>query len=169
MSDLSLSDLSLEELSRRIRDREITPAEVVEGCLARIEEREDSVRAWAYLASGEALARANSLTEELAPGQPRGALHGIPFGVKDIFDTAGMPTEWGTAVHRGRVPSSDAKIVADLASMGAIVLGKTHTTAYAYFDPAPTRKSAQSGAHSRRVVKRFRRGGGGWHGSFRPG
>ncbi len=139
MSDLSLSDLSLEELSRRIRDREITPAEVVEGCLARIEEREDSVRAWAYLASGEALARANSLTEELAPGQPRGALHGIPFGVKDIFDTAGMPTEWGTAVHRGRVPSSDAKIVADLASMGAIVLGKTHTTAYAYFDPAPTR------------------------------
>ena len=135
MNDL----LSLEELSRRIRDREITPAEVVEGCLARIEEREDSIQAWSYLAGDEARAQAKRLTEELTSGPPRSVLHGIPFGVKDIFDTAGMPTEWGTAVHRGRVPSSDAKVVADLASMGAVVLGKTHTTAYAYFDPAPTR------------------------------
>ena len=132
-------DLSLEELSRRIRGREITPVEVVESCLARVGEREDSVHAWSYLAADEALGRAKSLTEELNRGGPRSVLHGIPFGVKDIFDTAGMPTEWGTAVHRGRVPSSDAKVVADLASMGAVVLGKTHTTAYAYFDPAPTR------------------------------
>ena len=129
---------SLEELSRRIRDREITPVEVVEGWLARIGEREDIVHAWSYLAREEALTRAQRLTEELTSGPPRSVLHGLPFGVKDIFDTADMPTEWGTAVHRGRVPSSDAKIVADLASMGAIVLGKTHTTAYAYFDPAPT-------------------------------
>ena len=135
MNDL----LSLEELSRRIRDREITPVELVEGCLARIGEREDIVRAWSHLAGDRALARAKRLTEELTSGPPRSVLHGIPFGVKDIFDTAGMPTEWGTAVHRGRVPSSDAKVVADLASMGAVVLGKTHTTAYAYFDPAPTR------------------------------
>ena len=131
--------LSLEELSRRIRDREVTPVEVVEACLARIGEREDSVHAWSYLAADEARAQAKRLTEELASGSPRSALHGIPFGVKDIYDTAGMPTEWGTPVHRGRVPASDAKVVADLASMGAIVLGKTHTTAYAFFDPAPTR------------------------------
>ena len=139
MSDLSHSDLSLDELSHRIRGREITPAELVERCLARVREREDSIHAWAYLAANEALARAKSLTEELASGGPRSALHGIPFAVKDIYDTAGMPTEWGTPVHRGRVPSSDAKIVASLTSMGAIVLGKTHTTAYAYYDPAPTR------------------------------
>lgn len=131
--------LALEELSRRIRDGEVTPVEVVESCLARVGEREDSVHAWSYLAGDRALAQAKSLTEELNSGPPRGALHGIPFGVKDIYDTAGMPTEWGTPVHRGRVPASDAKVVADLASMGAIVLGKTHTTAYAYFDPAPTR------------------------------
>ena len=139
MSDLSHSDLSLGELSRRIREREITPVELVEGCLARVREREDSIHAWAYLAADEALARAKSLTEELASGTPRSALHGIPFAVKDIYDTAGMPTEWGTPVHRGRVPASDAKIVASLTSKGAIVLGKTHTTAYAYYDPAPTR------------------------------
>ena len=134
-----MDDLSLVELSRRIRDGEVTPVDVVEGCLARVAEREDAVSAWSYLAADEARVRAQTLTEELTSGSPRGALHGIPFGVKDIFDTAAMPTEWGTPVHRGRVPSSDAKIVSDLASMGAIVLGKTHTTAYAYFDPAPTR------------------------------
>ena len=134
-----MGDLSLVELSRRIRDGEVTPVDVVEGCLARVAEREDAVSAWSYLAADEARVRAQTLTEELTSGSPRGALHGIPFGVKDIFDTAAMPTEWGTPVHRGRVPASDAKVVADLASMGAIVLGKTHTTAYAYFDPAPTR------------------------------
>ena len=90
------------------------------------------------MAADEARGRARTLTEELATGSPRSVLHGMPFAVKDIYDTAGMPTEWGTPVHRDRVPASDAKVVADLASMGAIVLGKTHTTAYAYFDPAPT-------------------------------
>ena len=91
------------------------------------------------MAADEALARAKSLTDELSSRPPRSVLHGVPFAVKDIYDTAGMPTEWGTPVHRGRVPTSDAKVVADLSSMGAIVLGKTHTTAYAYYDPAPTR------------------------------
>ena len=133
-----MDDLSLVELSRRIRDGEVTPVDVVEGCLARVAEREDAVRAWSYLAADEARGRARTLTEELATGSPRSVLHGMPFAVKDIYDTAGMPTEWGTPVHRDRVPASDAKVVADLASMGAIVLGKTHTTAYAYFDPAPT-------------------------------
>ena len=138
---------SLEELSRRVRDREITPVEVVESCLARVGERDDSVHAWSYLAGDEALARAKRLTQELTSALPRSILHGIPFGVKDIYDTAGMPTEWGTPVHRDRVPASDAKVVADLASMGAIVLGKTHTTAYAYFDPAPTR-NPHNAAHT---------------------
>ena len=139
MSSLSLSDSCLEELSRRIHDREITPVELVERYLARVKERDDDVHAWSYLAADEAIARAKSLTDELSSRPARSVLHGIPFGVKDIYDTAGLPTEWGTPVHRGRVPTSDAKVVADLVSMGAIVLGKTHTTAYAYYDPAPTR------------------------------
>ncbi len=139
MNGPPFSNSSLEELSRRIRDREITPVELVERCLARVQERDDDVHAWAYLAADEAIARAKSLTDELSSRPPRSVLHGVPFAVKDIYDTAGMPTEWGTPVHRGRVPTSDAKVVADLSSMGAIVLGKTHTTAYAYYDPAPSR------------------------------
>ena len=139
MNGPPFSDSSLEELSRRIRDREVTPVELVERCLARVQERDDDVHAWSYLAVDEAIARAKSLTDELSSRPPRSVLHGVPFAVKDIYDTAGMPTEWGTPVHRGRVPRSDAKVVADLSSMGAIVLGKTHTTAYAYYDPAPTR------------------------------
>ncbi len=130
---------SLEQLSRSIAEGRRTPVEVTEQCLERILVREPEVLAWAFSAETEALALARQLTEELQSRGPRGPLHGIPFGVKDIYDTAGMPTEWGTPVHKGRVPAADAALVARLKQAGAIVLGKTHTTAYAYFDPAPTR------------------------------
>ena len=129
----------LDELSRRIRDGEMTPAALVERCLGRVEQREDDLRAWAYLAAAEARQRAGALTEELKATGPRGALHGIPFGVKDIFDTAGMPTEWGSALYAGRTPGEDCALVAQLAEAGGIVLGKTVTTAFAYFDAGPTR------------------------------
>ncbi len=107
--------------------------------MARIREREPDVLAWCYLAESEAREQARRLTDELRSSGSRGPLHGIPFAVKDIYDTAGMPTAWGTPVHKGRVPATDATLVARLKQAGAIVLGKTHTTAYAYFDPAPTR------------------------------
>ena len=130
---------SLEQLSRSIAEGRCTPLEAVERCLERIREREADVLAWCYLADTEAREQARQLTEELRSSGPRGPLHGVPFGVKDIYDTAGMPTEWGTPVHKGRVPVADAALVARLKQAGAIVLGKTHTTAYAYFDPTPTR------------------------------
>ena len=135
----SESPQSLEQLSRSIAEGRCSPVDAVEQCLERIREREAEVLAWAYLAETEAGEQARQLTEELRSSGPRGPLHGIPFGVKDIYDTAGMPTEWGTPVHKGRVPAADAALVARLKQAGAIVLGKTHTTAYAYFDPAPTR------------------------------
>ncbi len=102
----------------------------VEACLRAIDELDPDIRAWTYVAREDALGQAN---------RAEGPLAGVPFGVKDIFDTAGMPTEWGTAVQKGRIPACDAALVARLKQLGAVVLGKTHTTAFAYFDPAPTR------------------------------
>ena len=129
----------LRELSRQLRDGQTTPNEVVEYCLERIEERDDVTQAWACLDSERARREASRLAVELKTGPPRSDLHGIPFGVKDIFDTAGLATEWGSPLYRGRVPTKDAALVARLREAGAIVLGKTHTTAFAYFDPGPTR------------------------------
>jgi Asp-tRNA(Asn)/Glu-tRNA(Gln) amidotransferase A subunit family amidase len=73
------------------------------------------------------------------PGSGRGPLAGVPFGVKDIFDVAGLRSEWGSQLFAGRVAQDDSGVVRTLRECGAVVLGKTHTTAFAYFDAAPTR------------------------------
>ena len=129
----------IEQLSASIATGKFSPVELIEHCLQRIRQREPEVHAWAYLAEVQALSEAQQLASELRSKGPRSPLHGIPFGVKDIYDTSDMPTEWGTPVHKGRAGTGDAALVAHLKRAGAIVLGKTHTTAYAYFDPAPTR------------------------------
>ena len=134
----------LRELSRQLRDGQATPNELVEHCLGCIEQRDEVTQAWACLDSERARREASRLTDELKTGSPRSDLHGIPFGVKDIFDTAGLATEWGSPLYRGRVPANDAAVVARLREAGAIVLGKTHTTAFAYFDPGPTRNPHNS-------------------------
>ena len=108
----------------------VSGPDAIAACLERIDELDPEIRAWTHLAREDALRQA---------GQATGPLAGVPFGVKDIFDTAGMPTEWGTAVQKGRAPAHDCALVARLKRLGAVVLGKTHTTAFAYFDPAPTR------------------------------
>ena len=130
---------SLPELHRRIRDGQLTPSELVASCLRSIQAREPSINAWAYLAENEARRAAAELTAELREKGPRGPLHGIPFGVKDIFDTQGMATQWGSPLYAGRTPGRDSELVAELRRAGAIVLGKTHTTAFAYFDAGPAR------------------------------
>jgi Asp-tRNA(Asn)/Glu-tRNA(Gln) amidotransferase A subunit family amidase len=97
----------------------------VDDCLRRIQEREAEVRAWV----------------EINPQPPTadGPLRAIAFGAKDIFETAGLATEYGSPLFAGRKGSVDAVLVALLRSRGAILLGKTQTTAFASFDPAPTR------------------------------
>jgi Asp-tRNA(Asn)/Glu-tRNA(Gln) amidotransferase A subunit family amidase len=129
----------LSVLSDRIARREISPRDLVEHCLARVSGKDAAVEAWACVAADVSRREAQVLADELAGGGPRGPLHGIPFGVKDIFDTAGMPTGWGSPLYAERVPDRDAELVARLKQAGAIVLGKTHTTGFAYFDPSPTR------------------------------
>ena len=131
--------LSAADAAREIREGRLTSQELVQSCLERIRELEPKVQAWTFLDEEHALAQARAADERKANGEPIGPLHGVPVGVKDIFDTADMPTENGTVLHRGRTPRRDAAAVAMLRAAGAVVLGKTVTTECAYFSPGKTR------------------------------
>src|SRR5690606_14581 len=102
--------------------------QLVEAALERIAEAEPQVQAWTYLDRDHALEQARSRDEHRSQGNPLGPLHGVPVGVKDIIDTADMPTEDGTVLHAGRTPTHDATVVALLRAAGAVILGKTVTT-----------------------------------------
>lgn len=130
---------SLRQISSLIRKGELTPLDVAQATATAIERAEPQVQAWCHLNLGAAFQCAEALTEELEQGPSRSSLHGVTYGAKDIFDTAGLPTEWGSATQRGRVPSTDCELVDVMDSLGCVLAGKTHTTAYAYYDTGPTR------------------------------
>ena len=127
------------EAAQRIRDGVLTSEELVQDCLDRIRALEPKVQAWQFLDEEHALAQARACDERKRGGEPVGPLHGVPVGVKDIIDTADMPTENGTALHEGRTPRDDAAVVRMLRAAGAVILGKTVTTECAYFNPGKTR------------------------------
>src|SRR4051794_38030464 len=108
--------------------------ERVRECLERIEAREGELRAWAYLDADAALAQARARDAEA----PRGPLHGLPVGVKDVIDTADMPTAYGSPIYEGHRPERDADCVAWLREQGAVILGKTVTTEFATYQPPVT-------------------------------
>jgi Asp-tRNA(Asn)/Glu-tRNA(Gln) amidotransferase A subunit family amidase len=130
---------TLHAAAAAIRDGSLTPATLLEECYARIDRYEPHVKAWVSVDREGARADAERLTAELRAGHDRGPLHGIPIGVKDIFDVAGWPTAAGFAPWSGAIARRDATAVAKLRQAGAIILGKTVTTAFACFDPAETR------------------------------
>jgi Asp-tRNA(Asn)/Glu-tRNA(Gln) amidotransferase A subunit family amidase len=134
-SQLDLNRLPAVDLARRIAAREITSEALVRACLARISEREDAVQAWAHIDPDAVLREARARDAE----DPRGPLHGIPVGVKDIIATAAFPTEYGSPIYRGFRPGYDAACVALAVRSGAIVMGKTATTEFALRHPAATR------------------------------
>src|SRR2546422_4479717 len=105
--------------SRKTRERALQP------CVERIRAMDDSIQAWV----------------QVLPQRPTGSgkLSEIPFGVKDIIETRGLATEYGSPIYKGRIGTADAAIVRELRRRGAVLLGKTHTTAFAYRTPAPTR------------------------------
>lgn len=128
------------ELSRRIRARELTPSDLVRRYLDRIEACEADVQAWVVVDRERAMAAAEAMTAEQADGRFRGPLHGIPVGIKDICDVAGLPTRCNSKSREDAPPATaDSEIVAALRAAGAIVLGKTHTTEFAFYDPSPAR------------------------------
>lgn len=126
--------LSATEAARLIRTGGLTSAELVRSCLDRIGEHDDVVGAWEYLDPDLAVAEARRRDAE----EPRGPLHGVPIGIKDIVDTADMPTACGTTIYDGRRPPGDAACVRRLRDAGAVILGKTVTTEFALFRPGRT-------------------------------
>lgn len=128
-------------LARAIAAGETTAVAVVEAALARIEARDDAVRAWKTLAPEQALAEAAARDAEA----PRSPLHGVPVGVKDVLDTADLPTGYGSPIHEGAQPAADAAAVANLRDAGMVVLGKTVTTEFAMRTPGATRNPHNPG------------------------
>jgi Asp-tRNA(Asn)/Glu-tRNA(Gln) amidotransferase A subunit family amidase len=136
---MSLCALSLTEAAADIRDGRITARELVTACLERIDEVDAGVQAWTFLDRDHALRQADAADEHRRHGRPIGPLHGVPVGIKDVFDTGDMPTELGSPLWAGRTPRDDAAAVASLRAAGAVILGKTVTTEYAYYHPGKTR------------------------------
>ena len=131
-------ELSATAANGKIRGGEITSEELVRACLERIDQTDGEIGAWAHLDPDYALEQARARDTERQRGAPQGPLHGIPVGIKDIVDTADFPTEYGTPLHGGRTPSTDATLVARLREAGAVILGKTVTTELAVYSPGKT-------------------------------
>lgn len=133
------------EAAAAIREGKISSAELVDACLARIDEVEERIQAWAFLDPKHAREQAQAADEARGRGGPVGALHGVPVGIKDIVDTADMPTEDGTPLHAGRRPEKDATVVSLLRVAGAVILGKTVATELAVYAPGKTRNPHDPG------------------------
>ncbi|MGQ0662839.1 MAG: amidase [Pseudomonadota bacterium] len=129
-----LNELGARQAADLIASRKLTAAELTAACLKRIEARDHEVGAFAYIDHEAALAQARAL--DRAPS--KGVLHGVPIGVKDIIDTVDMPTGWGSPIYAGRRSMWDASCVALCRAEGAVILGKTVTTEFAYFHPGKT-------------------------------
>lgn len=124
------ASLTATEAVRLIRGGKLGPAELMEACLARIAEREAAVRAFAWFDADAARRGATTARS--------GLLHGLPIGVKDVLDTADMPSEYGSPIWRGWRPRADAAAVAWARAAGGVVIGKTVTTEFATRKPGPT-------------------------------
>nr|WP_068116044.1 amidase [Tropicimonas marinistellae] len=133
------ASLGAVDLRDRLATGALSATELAEICIERIEAREPEVRAWAWFDADFVRAQAKQLDAYRATGRPIGPLHGLPVGLKDIIDTARIPTENGCALDAGRVPVADAFVVERLRQAGAVIMGKTVTTELAYLRPSATR------------------------------
>jgi Asp-tRNA(Asn)/Glu-tRNA(Gln) amidotransferase A subunit family amidase len=133
------SVLSARDCMIAIRGGTLTASALVEACLGRIALREAEVRAWSHLDIDGARKQAQQADARQAAGLPLGPLHGLPIGIKDVFDTCDMPTEYGSSMFQGRRPEFDASAVYILRNAGAIILGKTTTSEFGMYHPSPTR------------------------------
>src|SRR5947199_6608707 len=137
--------LSAAEAAQAVARGLISSVELVQACLAHIKDVEPAVRAWTFLDPDHALQQARAADQLRLSGASVGPLHGVPVGLKDIIDTADMPTENGSVLHAGRTPSRDASVVSLLRAAGAVVMGKTVTTEFATRTPGKTRNPHNSG------------------------
>lgn len=136
---MPLDALTIAETAPLLKVGKLTPTDLLEYCFARLDVFEPHVRAWAFLNRDRARSEAQKLTEEIRQGHYRGPLHGIPIGIKDIIDVQDMPTGCGSESWANSIARQDATCVGKLRKAGALILGKTVTTPYAYLDPSQTR------------------------------
>jgi len=130
--DTKLCFLPATELAARIRRRDLSPVEVVDAYLARIESRNPVVNAYTLVLGDEARKAAKQAEAAVMAGGPLGSLHGVPVGIKDLDDVAGVPTSMGSLAVRNRVPKTSAVIVERWLAAGAIVLGKTNVPEFGH-------------------------------------
>lgn len=135
MSSATLCMLPLADLSARIRQRSLSPIELADAHLARIEQLDGELHSYLTVTAERARSDARRAEEEIARGAWRGPLHGIPIALKDLFDTAGLRTTAGSRVLRERVPARDAAVVERLAAAGAVLLGKLALHEFAMGSP----------------------------------
>lgn len=134
MATPKLHELGAAQAAALLQRRELKAEDLVRACLERVAARDDDLHAFTHVDAVSALAQARALDA----GPVRGPLHGLPLGVKDLFDTTDLPTAYGSAVYAHHRPAADAASVTLCREAGAIVLGKTVTTEFAYFTPGPT-------------------------------
>ena len=136
MADTALHDLTLAEAAALIRARKLSPVEYTRALLARTDALEPQLNAYITRTSEAALEAARAAEAEIARGNWRGPLHGIPFAVKDIYDTAGVLTSGHSRTCIDRVPAKDATAVAKLRAAGAVLMGKLATHEFAHGGPS---------------------------------
>jgi aspartyl-tRNA(Asn)/glutamyl-tRNA(Gln) amidotransferase subunit A len=140
---------SVEEIAHAIQSWRIDPLAPLEASLRRIAAVEKDVQGWCLFDRDNALAQAHVLSREAEAGRIRSALHGIAIAIKDVLDVAGLPTRAGSKTRANIAPSTiDAQVVAQLRVAGAIILGKAHTTEFAYFDGPPPTRNPHNLAHT---------------------
>jgi aspartyl-tRNA(Asn)/glutamyl-tRNA(Gln) amidotransferase subunit A len=128
----SLHQISIAEASDLLRRKQISPVDLTKSCLARIERLNPTLNAFITVMHDSALAQAREAETEISSGNCRGPLHGIPIGLKDLIDTAGVKTTCGSALFADRVPTEDADVVQRLKSAGAVLIGKQNMQEFAY-------------------------------------
>ena len=133
---MSPARLGANSAAAKIKAGELSSEALVQACLDRVSEREPQIRAWSWLDADAALAQARACDRAVGP---KGPLHGVPIGVKDVIDTADMPTAYGSAIYKGYRPRADAACVSLARAAGAVILGKTETAEFASIHPAATR------------------------------
>jgi aspartyl-tRNA(Asn)/glutamyl-tRNA(Gln) amidotransferase subunit A len=129
---MMVTDISIAEASDLLRRKQISPVELTTSCLARVEQLNPTINAFITVMHDSALAQAREAEAEIRAGKWRGPLHGIPIGLKDLIDTAGVKTTCGSDLFKDRVPIEDAEIVRRLKDAGAVLIGKQNMQEFAY-------------------------------------
>jgi aspartyl-tRNA(Asn)/glutamyl-tRNA(Gln) amidotransferase subunit A len=139
VTDRPLHTLAATEIVDRVRAGRLSVVDLVEACMGRIDASDPAIEAWVTVDRAGARQAAADLDAEARAGRLRGPLHGVPVGLKDIFHAAGLKTTAGARGFADVVATADARSVARLRAAGAVILGKVHTTEFAFQDPAVTR------------------------------